>query len=193
MDLSSTAKAQVVRVEQSQEDARYQVLDSVTGTLAAVKRLVAAYDRVKAERDNFERQLASVVGDNETLRKQANEAKDQRDHFSKALATLTDQMDAVGARCVEAVKIARAQSYHKAPAAPVDTLATDGPNSAEQATTVEAGATAQNGEQALPKSLPVESRPPAVQPAVPSAPRAAPDSATEVFRSAQAFMQYVIQ
>jgi hypothetical protein len=76
------------------------------GTVAAVKRLSAGYDRVKSERDNLERQIAGTLVENETLCRQAREANDHRDHFAKALTTLTAQMDAIGTRCIEAVKTA---------------------------------------------------------------------------------------
>jgi hypothetical protein len=195
MDLSSTAKAQVPRVGQSQEDATHQVLESATGTLAAVKRLVAAYDRVKGERDNFEHRLASVLVENETLRRQTKEAKDQRDHFSTALTTLTEHMDAIGTRCMEAVRTVRTQSYDQAVTTPTKAPPTDGPNSGEQPTTpgARAGAHAQTNDQTPPKLLLMENRQPAEQPEPPIAPTAASEAATDVFRSAQAFIQYVIQ
>jgi hypothetical protein len=196
MDLSGTAKAQVLDIEQSQEDAGRQVLESVAGTLAAVKRLVAAYDRVNSERDNFERQLASVLVENETLRRQTKEAKDHSEHFSKALTTLTDQMDVIGARCIEAVKIARTQSYDQAAMVPAHTPPPGGPNSPEQPTMpgTAAGARAQTNDQASPKPQRMDNRLPAEQqPTAPSAPTAAPDAIHEVLRSAQTFAQYFIQ
>ena len=109
MDLSDK-KAQVLSVEQSKEDERHRVVASAIDTLTAVKRLVTEYDRVKGECNNFERQFAATLVANETLRRQVKEAKDQRDQLSKALATLTNQMDAIGARCIEAAKMARAQT-----------------------------------------------------------------------------------
>jgi seryl-tRNA synthetase len=130
MDLSPTTTAQVLSAEQSQEDEKQRVLESAIGTVSAVKRLLTEYDRVKGERDNFERQLASAVVENETLRRQAKEAKDHRDHFSEALTTLTAQMDAIGIQCIEAVKVAR--SYDQAPTTPANLVSMAGRNPAER-------------------------------------------------------------
>jgi hypothetical protein len=202
MDLSGTAKAQALSIERSQEDARHQVLNSITGTLAAVKRLVAAYDRVKGERDNFERQLASTLIENETLRKQTKEARYHGDHFSKALTTLTVHMEAIGARCKEAVKIARTQPYDQAATALTNTPTTDGPNSPEQPTMPGGSdaARAETNDQASPKP-PVESRRPAEEPAALSTPAAARSQTTDVQTPAdkrgsasfQVFTQYLAQ
>ena len=109
MDLSDATKVQVLRIEQSQQDEKQQVLESAISTVSAVKRLLTEYDRVKDERANFERELACALAENETLRRQAKEARDHRDHFSKALTVLTAQMDAIGTRCIEAAKMARSQ------------------------------------------------------------------------------------
>jgi hypothetical protein len=203
MDLSGTAKAQALSIEQSQEDARHQVLNSITGTLAAVKRLVAAYDRVKGERDNFERQLASTLIENEVLRKQTKEAQHHRDHFSEALTTLTEHMDAIGARCKEAVKIARTQPYDQAATTLANTPPTGRPNSAEQPTMPGglAAARAETNDQASPKPLPAESRRPDEEPAARSTLDAAHSPTTDVQTPAdkrgsasfQAFAQYLAQ
>ena len=141
MDLSDK-KAQVLSVEQSKEDERHRVVASAIDTLTAVKRLVTEYDRVKGECNNFERQFAATLVENETLRRQAKEAKDQRDQLSKALVTLTNQMDAIGARCIEAAKMARAQttdgrSPPEQPAMP-STPAAARPQSNDQAPTTSA-------------------------------------------------------
>ena len=56
--------------------------------------------------------------DNNTLRKQAKEATDQRELLVRTLETLTTTMDAIGASCIEAAKTARAQSFDPAPLVP---------------------------------------------------------------------------
>ena len=104
--------------DQSKKDEKSSLLESVTGTLGALKRFIAQYDRVKGERDNFQRQIASALVENETLRRQIKHAKDHRDHLSKALATLTAQIDTIGTRCIETAKMARAQAYDESPARP---------------------------------------------------------------------------
>ena len=115
MDFSDTAKAQVLSVEQSQQDDRHKVLESAVSTVTALRRLLADYDRLKAGRDDFERGHARVLLDNNTLRKQAKEATDQRELLVRTLETLTTTMDAIGASCIEAAKTARAQSFDLAP------------------------------------------------------------------------------
>lgn len=105
MDLSDTKT--VVGVDQPKEDERLRALELAIGTLVAVRRLVAAYDRVKGERDDFERQFASIKDENERLRGEAKTAKDQRDKISNALTMFTDQIDAISVRCTEVVNMAR--------------------------------------------------------------------------------------
>jgi hypothetical protein len=105
----SNKKAQISSQAQSGEDERYRVIASAIDTLTAVRRLVTQYDRVKGERDNFERQFAGTLIENEMLRRQIRESKEQRDQLSKTLAMLTNQMDAIGIRCTEAAKMARVQ------------------------------------------------------------------------------------
>ena len=56
--------------------------------------------------------------ENNTLRKQAKEATDQRELLVRALETLTTRMDAIGVSCIEAAKTARAQSFDSAPLVP---------------------------------------------------------------------------
>ena len=56
--------------------------------------------------------------ENNTLRKQAKEATDQRELLVRALETLTTRMDAIGVSCLEAAKTARAQSFDSAPLVP---------------------------------------------------------------------------
>ena len=51
------------------------MIASAIDTLTAVKRLVTEYDRVKGERDNFERQFADTLVENETLRRQIQRSK----------------------------------------------------------------------------------------------------------------------
>src|SRR5271169_6635432 len=127
-------KAEVRSIEQSQQDEKQQVLESAISTVSAVKRLLTEYDRVMGERANFERQLASVLVENETLRRQAKEAKDHRDHFSKALTALIAQMDTIGTRCIEAARTARSQPCDQAPTTPANRVPVDGRNPAERST-----------------------------------------------------------
>ena len=89
MDLSDTTKAQVVSVKQLPQDDRHQILESAISTVTAVKRLVAEYDRMKGERETFERQFTDALAENQTLRRQIKEATARREHFLNALATLT--------------------------------------------------------------------------------------------------------
>ena len=118
MDSSDTAKAQILRVEQSPQDDRQKLLESAVSTVAALRRLLADYDRLQAERNDFEREHARVVAENGTLRKQAKEATGQRELLVRALETFTTRMDASGVSCLEAAKTARAQSFDSAPLVP---------------------------------------------------------------------------
>jgi chromosome segregation ATPase len=120
MDISDTAKAQVLNVQQSQLDERQKVLEGAISTVTALKRLLADYDRLQAERDDFEREHARVVAENGRLRKQAKEATDQRELLGRALETLITRMDAIGVSCLEAAKTARAQSFDSAPLVPAN-------------------------------------------------------------------------
>jgi hypothetical protein len=118
MDLSDTTKAQVLSVEQSQQVDRQKVLESAVSTVTALKRLLADYERLETERNDFEREHARVLRENATLRKQAKEATDQRELLVRALETFTTRMDAIGASCMEAAKTARAQIFDSAPLVP---------------------------------------------------------------------------
>jgi hypothetical protein len=118
MDFSDTAKAQVLSVGQSSQDDRQKVLESAVSTVAALRRLLADYERVETERNDLERERARVLLENNTLRKQAKEATDQRELLVRALETLTTRMDAIGVSCIEAAKTARAQSFDSAPLVP---------------------------------------------------------------------------
>jgi hypothetical protein len=118
MDFSDTAKTQVLSVEQSDQDERQKVLESAVSTVTALKRLLADYDRLQAERNDFERAHARVLLENNTLRKRAKEATNQRELLVRALETVTTQMDAIGVSCIEAAKTARAQSIDSAPLVP---------------------------------------------------------------------------
>jgi hypothetical protein len=118
MDSSDTAKAQVLSVEQSPQDDRQKVLESAVSTVAALRRLLADYERLETERNDFERERARVLLENNKLRKQAKEATDQRELLVRTLEALTAQMDAIGASCMEAAKAARAQSFDSAPLVP---------------------------------------------------------------------------
>ena len=120
MDFSDTAKAQVLSVEQSQQDDRQKVLKSAVSTVAALRRLLFEYERLETERNDFEREHARVLFENKTLRKQTKEATDQRELLVRALETLTTRMDAIGVSCIEAAKTARAQSFDSAPLVPAN-------------------------------------------------------------------------
>jgi hypothetical protein len=118
MDSSDTAKAQVLSVEQSQQDDRQKVLESAVSTVATLRRLLAEYERLETERNDFERERARVLLQNNTLRKRAKEATNQRELLVRALETVTTQMDAIGVSCIEVAKTARAQSIDSAPLVP---------------------------------------------------------------------------
>jgi hypothetical protein len=118
MDFSDTAKAQVLSVGQSPQDDRHKVLESALSTVTALKRLLADYERLETERNDFKRERGRVLLENNRLRKQAKEATDQRELLVRALETLTTRMDAIGVSCMEAAKTARAQSFDSAPLVP---------------------------------------------------------------------------
>ena len=118
MDFSDTAKAQVLSVEQSQQNDRQKALESAVSAVAALRRLLADYERLETERNDFERAHARVLLENNTLRKRAKEATNQRELLVSALESLTTKMDAIGASCIEAAKTARAQSIDSAPLVP---------------------------------------------------------------------------
>jgi hypothetical protein len=120
MDSSDTAKAQVLSVEQSQQDDRQKVLESAVSTVAALRRLLADYERLETERNDFERERARVLLESNKLRKEAKEATDQRELLVRTLETLTTRMDAIGVSCIEAAKAARAQSFDSAPLVPAN-------------------------------------------------------------------------
>jgi seryl-tRNA synthetase len=190
MDVSDTTKAQVARVQQSQEDDKQRVLESAISTVSAVKRLLTEYDRVKGERDNFERQLASTLVENETLRRQAKEAKDHRDHFSKALTTLTAQMDAIGTRCIEAVKMVRSQAYDQVSTMPANRISVDGRNLTEQsASPSPAAAGCQTSDQAA--AMPGNGEPDSQNLAEQSTPLSGPIAPSA--GNVQVFTQYLAQ
>jgi seryl-tRNA synthetase len=118
MDTSDTANAQVFSVEVSQQDDRQKVLEGAIGTVAALRRLLADYERLESERNDLERERARVLVENATLRNQAKQATDRHEFLFRALETLTTQMDAIGASCMEAAKLARAQNLDSVPLVP---------------------------------------------------------------------------
>jgi hypothetical protein len=124
MDLSEKATAQVVSIDSSQED-RQQVLEKAIGTVDALKRLISAYDRMKEERDNFQRDLGKVSAENEVLRKQANDAKVHRDRLSQIVTTFVGHMETIGASCMEAAKVARVHASGGPEIAPASLPTTD--------------------------------------------------------------------
>jgi archaellum component FlaC len=108
MNLSDATEPQIVRVETHRDD-RLQILESAMGTVAAVNRFIANFESVKEERDSLEKQLADTRGENEELRRKIDDGESQRDHLSQTVATFTDQMETIAARCLDAVKVVRAQ------------------------------------------------------------------------------------
>jgi hypothetical protein len=124
MELSEKATAQVISIDSCQDDRR-QVLEKAIGTVDALKRLIAAYDRLKEERDNFERDLSKVSAGNEALRKQANDAEVNRDRLSQIVTTFVGQMETIGASCMEAAKVARVYTSDGREIAPASIPTTD--------------------------------------------------------------------
>jgi hypothetical protein len=117
MDISDTAQARVLGVELLRH---HDVLECALSTVTLLKRLLADYERLEAERNDFEREHARVLLENDTLRKQAKEAADQRELLVRALETMTTRMDAIRASCLEAAQAARAQSFDSAPLVPAN-------------------------------------------------------------------------
>ena len=117
---SHTAEVPGDEVEQSREDEKRRALESVADTFNALKRLIAEYDRLKAERDILERKIASAVDENETLRKQIKHVTGQRDHHSNALSALTAELDTLASRFIEVGKAARLQAYGERPTGPAE-------------------------------------------------------------------------
>jgi FtsZ-binding cell division protein ZapB len=111
MNLADATKPQVVSVE-SHDDDRLQILESAMGTVAAVNRFPAKFERLKEERDGLETQLADARAENEALRRNINDGEDRHDQLSKTVTALTDQMETIAARCLEAVRVVRAQIDH---------------------------------------------------------------------------------
>jgi chromosome segregation ATPase len=183
MGLSGTTEPQVISVE-SQQDERHQLLESAMSTVAAVKRFVANVDRLKEERDNFDSQLANAFAENEMLRKQVNDAKDHHDLLSQTVATLTDQMESIAARCKEAVTIVRAQLDTHAPATQADLRSTDDPSPA--------ASTAVRSTLSAPDQL-TDGRSADEQPTQPSTFEAGSGSISEASRVVHVFTQYLTQ
>jgi hypothetical protein len=183
MDLSGTTEPQVISVD-SQQDDRRQLLESAMSTVAAVKRLVANFDQLKEERDNFDRQLVKAFTENETLRRQVNDAKDRHDQLSKTVATLTDQMESIAARCIEAVKIVRARLDKHAPMTQAGLPSKDDRSPGAPA--------AVRSTLGTPAQL-TDDRSAGEQPAQPSTFEAGSSSISEASRVAHVFTQYLTQ
>jgi hypothetical protein len=124
MDLSEKATAQVVSIDSFQDD-RQQVVERAIGTVDALKRLIAAYDRMKADRDSFERDFGKVSAENEALRKHANDARVHRDRLSQIVTTFVGHMETIGASCMEAANVARAHTNDGPEIAPASLPKTD--------------------------------------------------------------------
>ena len=56
-----TAKAEVPNIEQSPQNDRQKALETAVSTVTALKRLLADYERLQAERNDFERERARVL------------------------------------------------------------------------------------------------------------------------------------
>jgi septal ring factor EnvC (AmiA/AmiB activator) len=119
MNLADATEPQVVSVEAHHDD-RLQILESAMGTVAAVNRFIANFERVKEERDSFEKRLADAHAENEKLRKKINDGEDRHGQLSKSVTAITDEIETIAARCLEAVKVVRAQIAH--PASPITQL-----------------------------------------------------------------------
>jgi hypothetical protein len=130
MNLADATEPQIVGVEAHHDD-QLQVLESVMGTFAAVNRFIANFERVKEERESLEKQLADARAENEKLRKKINDGESRHDYLSQTVATFTDQMETIAARCLEAVKIVRAEIDHHAPMTQLSLPMTDDQNPAE--------------------------------------------------------------
>jgi hypothetical protein len=114
MDLSDATEPRIVSVEAHRDDG-LQILELAMGTVAAVNRFIANFERVKEERDSFQLQLADARAENERLRKKISDDESRHDHLSQTVVTFTDQMQTIAAGCLEAVKVARAQIDRPAP------------------------------------------------------------------------------
>jgi hypothetical protein len=183
MNLADATEPQVVSVEAHHDD-RLQILESAMGTVAAVNRFIANFERVKEERDSLEKQLADARAENERLRKKINEGGDRHDHLSQTVATLADQMQTIAAGCLEAVKVARAQLDHRAPVTQLSLPITDDQSPAEP--------TALPSPPIAPAQLTV-GRSSAEQGVQPSASEARSSPIAEASRVVQVFSQYLTQ
>jgi predicted nucleic acid-binding Zn-ribbon protein len=90
-------------------------LTSATNTVSAVEGLLAVLDRVKEERDEFQRQLSDARAESESLRAQIIDARKSGEGLSKTVSIVTDEMESIASRCLEAVKSVRAQLSEPAP------------------------------------------------------------------------------
>jgi hypothetical protein len=124
MHLTDVTEPQTVSVEAHRDD-RLQILESAMGTVAAVNRFIANFESIKEERDSLDKQLADVRTENEKLRKKVHDGESRHDHLSQTVATFTDQMETIAARCLEAVKVVRAQIDVVAPMAQLSLPAMD--------------------------------------------------------------------
>jgi hypothetical protein len=114
---SNTAESMDPRGEQSQEEVGRRELESIAHTFNTLKRLFSENLQLKGERDNFERQAAVALNENEMLRNQIRQVKGERDHFSRAYSMLSAQLDTIGSSLVNAVKMSRVQAYGERSAA----------------------------------------------------------------------------
>jgi hypothetical protein len=183
MNLADATKEQIATVEAHHDD-RLQILESAMGTVAAVNRFIANFERVKEERDSAEKQLADARAENERLRKKINEGGDRYDHLSQTVATLADQMQTIATGCLEAIKVARAQIDHRGPVTQLSLPMTDDQSSAEP--------NALPSPLIAPAQLP-DGRSSAEQGLQPSASEARSSPIAEASRVVQVFSQYLTQ
>jgi hypothetical protein len=183
MNLADATEPQVVSVEAHHDD-RLQILESAMGTVAAVNRFIANFERVKEERDSLEKQLADARAENEKLRKKFNDGESRHDHLSQTVATFTDQMEMIAARCLEAVKVVRAEIDHHAPMTQLSLPMTDDQSPAEP--------TAVPSPPIAPAQL-TDGGSSAEQGAQPSASEARSSPIAEASRVVQVFSQYLTQ
>jgi hypothetical protein len=182
MNSADATEPQLVSVEAHHDD-RLQILESAMGTVAAVNRFIANFERVKEERNSLEKQLADARAENEKLRKKVNDGESRHDHLSQTVTTFTDQMETIAARCLEAVKIVRAEIDHRAPVTQLSLPMTD--DHSPQPTAVPSPPIA-------PAQL-TDGRSSAEQGAQPSASEAKSSPIAEASRVVQVFSQYLTQ
>ena len=80
--------------EPSDSEAKLRLLELTLDSVRALKAFVNEFDQLTGERDQLQRQINDSLGELETLRKQVEQLKVQRDQFASTLSTLTSQVEA---------------------------------------------------------------------------------------------------